>query len=107
MYSYLKNSSFAAVDLFCPPRVSVQDYCDKQHWEGEGTGKKQKKAFTGCKKVSFTAHHWGKLQLQSHTISYLESIFLNIVAVLVLPSPPSPESNVVVYSKESLIPGRL
>ena len=32
-------------------------------------------------------------------IVYLDSIFLNIVA--------SPESNVVVYSKESLIPGRL
>ena len=30
-----------------------------------------------------------------------------IVAVLVLLSPPSPESNVDVYSKESLIPGRL
>ena len=35
-----KDSSFAAIDLSCPPRVSVQDYCDKQHWEGEGTGKK-------------------------------------------------------------------
>ena len=43
-----KDSTFAAVDLFCPPRVGVQDYWDKQHWEGEGTGKKQKKAFTGC-----------------------------------------------------------
>ena len=30
-------------------------------------------------------------------IVYLDSNFLNIVAVLVLPSPPSPESNVVVY----------
>ena len=40
-------------------------------------------------------------------IVYLDSIFMNIVAVPVLPSPPSPESNVVVYSKESLIPGRL
>ena len=40
-------------------------------------------------------------------IVYLDSIFLNIVAVPVLLSPPSPESNVVVYSKESLIPGRL
>ena len=40
-------------------------------------------------------------------IVYLDSIFLNIVAVPVLPSPPSPESNVVVYSKERLIPGRL
>ena len=40
-------------------------------------------------------------------IAYLGSIFLNVVAVPVLPSPPSPESNVVVYSKESLIPGRL
>ena len=40
-------------------------------------------------------------------IVYLDSIILNIVAVPVLPSPPSPESNVVVYSKESLIPGRL
>jgi len=38
---------------------------------------------------------------------YLDSIFVNIVAVPVFPSPPSPESNVVVYSKESLIPGRL
>ena len=34
-------------------------------------------------------------------IVYLDSIFLNIVAVPVLPSPPSPESNVVVYSKEA------
>ena len=40
-------------------------------------------------------------------IVYLDSIFVKIVAVPVLPSPPSPESNVVVYSKESLIPGRL
>ena len=40
-------------------------------------------------------------------IVYLDSIFLNIVAVPVRPSPPFPESNVVVYSKESLIPGRL
>ena len=40
-------------------------------------------------------------------IVYLGSIFLKIVAVPVLPSPPSPESNVVVYLKESLIPGRL
>ena len=36
-------------------------------------------------------------------IVYLGSIFLDIVAVPVLPSPPSPESSVV-YSKESLIP---
>ena len=40
-------------------------------------------------------------------IVYLGSIFLNIKAVPILPSPPSPESNVVVYSKESLIPMRL
>ena len=40
-------------------------------------------------------------------IVYLDSLFLKIVAVPDLPSPPSPESNVVVYSKESLIPGRL
>ena len=40
-------------------------------------------------------------------IVYLENIFLNIVAIPVLPSPPSPKSNVVVYSKESLIRGRL
>jgi len=33
-------------------------------------------------------------------IVYLDSIFLNIVAVPVLPAPPSPESNVVVYSNE-------
>ena len=40
-------------------------------------------------------------------IVYLDSIFLKIVAVPVLPHPPSPKSNVVVYSKESLIPGGL
>ena len=40
-------------------------------------------------------------------IVYLDNIFLDIVAVPVLPSPPSPESGVVVYSKESLIPGHL
>ena len=40
-------------------------------------------------------------------IVYLGNIFLNIVAVPFLPSPPSPESNVVLYSKESLFPGRL
>ena len=40
-------------------------------------------------------------------IVYLDGIFLNIVAVPVLPSLPSPESNVFVYSKESLIPGLL
>ena len=39
-------------------------------------------------------------------IVYLDSIFLNIVAVPVLPSPPSPKSIVVVYSKESLNPAR-
>ena len=39
-------------------------------------------------------------------IVYLGSIFLNIVAVPVLRSPPCLESNVGVYSKESLIPGR-
>ena len=38
-------------------------------------------------------------------IVYLGSTFPNTVAVLFLPTPPSPESNVVVYSKESLIPG--
>ena len=49
-----KDSSFAAYHLSCPPRVNVQDYCDKQHWEGEGTGKKQKKkAFAGCKESQF------------------------------------------------------
>ena len=40
-------------------------------------------------------------------IAYLGSIFLNNVAVPVLPSPLCPESSVVVCSKESLIPGRL
>ena len=39
-------------------------------------------------------------------IVYFGSIFLDVVAVPVLPSHPSPESSVV-YSKESLIPGRL
>ena len=33
-------------------------------------------------------------------IVYLGNIFLNIIAVPVLPSPPSHESNVVVYSKK-------
>ena len=40
-------------------------------------------------------------------IVYLDSIFVNIAVLPVFPSPPSPESNVVVYSKERLIPGRL
>ena len=40
-------------------------------------------------------------------IVYLGRISLNIVAVPVLSSLPSPEGNVVVYSKESPIPGRL
>ena len=40
-------------------------------------------------------------------IVYLDSSFQNIVALPVLPSPPSPQSNVVVYLKESLIPGSL
>ena len=40
-------------------------------------------------------------------IVYLGSTFLNTIAVPVLPSPPSPKSNVIVYSKESLIRGRL
>ena len=35
-----KDSVFAAVDLSHPSSVRVQDYCDKQHWEGGGTGKK-------------------------------------------------------------------
>ena len=39
-------------------------------------------------------------------IVYLDSIFLRIVAVPFLPSPPSPENNVVVYSEQSLIPDR-
>ena len=34
-------------------------------------------------------------------IVYLDGIFLNIVAVPVLPSLPSAESNVFVYSKEA------
>ena len=42
-----KDSAFAAVDLSHPLSVSVQDYCDKQHWEGKGTGKKQKKYSQG------------------------------------------------------------
>ena len=48
-----KDSLYAAIDLSCPPRVSAQDYCDEQHWEGEGTGKKLKKAFTGYKESQF------------------------------------------------------
>ena len=50
---------------------------------------------------------WTILDKTVEQIVYLDSIFLNIVAVPVLLSTPSPESNVVVYSKESLIPGRL
>ena len=34
-------------------------------------------------------------------IAYSGSIFLNIVAVLILPSPLSPKNNVVMYSKEA------
>ena len=47
---------------------------------------------------------WTKLLRKLYTWT---AFILNIVAVRVLPSPPSPESNVDVYSKESLIPGRL
>jgi len=36
----VKDSSFAAIDLTCPPSGSVQNYYNRQHWEGEGTGKK-------------------------------------------------------------------
>ena len=58
-----KENTFVAVDLSCPPRVSVQDYCDKQHW-GRGDGQEVKKKHSqGAKKVSFTARHWGRLQL--------------------------------------------
>ena len=56
----------------------------------------------------FKAYHVATiLDKTVEKIVYLDSIFLHIVPVPVLPSPPSPESNVVVYSKESLIPGRL
>ena len=48
-----KDSTLAAVDLSCPQRASVQDYCDKQHWQGKGMGKKKKKEFTGCKESQF------------------------------------------------------
>ena len=41
------------------------------------------------------------LRQNCEKIVYLGSIFLNILAVPVLPSPPSPESNVVVYSKKA------
>ena len=58
-----------------------------------------------CEKMRITLYTI--LDKTVEKIVYLDSIFLNIVAVPVLPSPPSPESNVVVYSKESLIPGRL
>ena len=58
-----KDSTFAAVDLSHPLSVSVQDYRDKQHLQGEGMSKKKKKHSQGAKKVSFTARHWGKLQL--------------------------------------------
>ena len=58
-----------------------------------------------CKKTRITLYTIVDKTFEK--IVYLDSIFLNIVAVPVLPSPPSPESNVVVYSKESLIPGHL
>ena len=69
-----------------------------------------------CWKFFLVGHHpplplpildlqsWTKLLRKSYTWT---AFFLNIVAVPVLPSPPSPESNVVMYSKESLNPGRL
>ena len=62
------------------------------------TGKTGKTRITGMTTI---------LDKTVEKIVYLDSIFLKIVAVPVLPSPPSPESNVVMYSKESLIPGRL
>ena len=58
-----------------------------------------------CEKTRITLY--ATLNKTVEKIVFLDSIFLNIVAVPVLPSPPSPESNVVVYSKESPIPGRL
>ena len=39
-----KDSVFAAVDLSHPSSVRVQDYCDKQHWEGGGTARSKKKS---------------------------------------------------------------
>ena len=60
--------------------------------------------------LSFIRHSNGSeatiLDKTVQKIVYLDSIFLKIVAVPFLPSPPSPESNVVVYSKQSLIPDR-
>ena len=50
----------------------------------------------------FNLQSWTKLD----KITCLESIFLNIKAVAILPSPPN-GSSVVVSLKESLIPGRL
>ena len=71
---------------------------------------------TGVKFQFFFQRNWSPLVFISRStildktvekIVYLGNIFLNIVAVPFLPSPPSPESNVVLYSKESLFPGRL
>ena len=59
-------------------------------------------ALFATSRVLFGLQSWTKLLRKLYTC-----IFLNIVAVPVRPSPPSPESKVVVYSKESLIPGRL
>ena len=58
-----------------------------------------------CEKTRITLHTI--LDKTVEKIVYLDSLFLNVVVVPVLPSSPSPESNVVVYSKESPIPGRL
>ena len=55
-------------------------------------------------KLESSLQSWTKLLRKLYIWT---AFFLNIVAVPVLPSPPSPESNVVVYSKENLIPGRL
>ena len=89
---------------------SMISYCD-QLWEGRGRGLKREDLI-GTLDVQIrynVSSPFGTAILNKtvEKIVYLDSIFLNIVAVPVLPSPPSPESNVVVYSKESLIPGRL
>ena len=54
-------------------------------------------ALLGTNRVLFGLQSWTKLLRKLYTWT----------AVPFRPSPPSPESNVVVYSKESLIPGRL
>ena len=48
-----KDNAFVAVDLSCPPSVSIQDYCNKpNNWKGEELGKKLKDSIHGVQRNS-------------------------------------------------------